>query len=84
MPEAAPVNIVIAWAKENTKILISIKHEANGFTAREVMLAAGLSPSRERYRLRDGYVIEVAEGLDVRRPRLFVPVAAIPFQREGV
>ena len=51
----------IQWAKENAKLLISINHEANHFTARELMLAAGLSPSRERYWLRDGYIIEVAE-----------------------
>jgi hypothetical protein len=51
----------IQWAKENAKLLISINHEANPFTVRELMLAAGLSPSRERYWLRDGYVVEVAE-----------------------
>lgn len=50
----------VAWAAKHAKMLISINHEANHFTAREVMLAAGLNPSREKYWLRDGYVVEVA------------------------
>jgi len=50
----------VQWAKKNARLLISINHEANPFTAHEVMRDAGLISSREPYWLRDGYVLEVA------------------------
>src|SRR4029453_6461103 len=47
----------VQWATKNAKLLISINHEANAFTAHEVMRDAGVTPSRELYWLRDGYVV---------------------------